>query len=270
MTRRINIKARMIGVVLCLTACVDDERPASNAAIDADSAPLVKDSSADDYDAASCDPLAFEKELDASAANITAALDPRCFHSGVARRALVLEALCAHDMECASGEPQDCRMEYEACWQEGVVRQNGLSVPCMDALLDALSCMAQASCGDARACASANERADAACNPNTPRGTECPPLPDDREWTRGPIPEDAITDAGMYDETRIPDFIPVWDRSGENIAGYVRFCARLGGGAEPVYADDLTTVVGHMIPGEGFVSGPLPKPKSLRSCWPRP
>jgi hypothetical protein len=60
----------------------------------------------------------------------------------------------------------------------------------------------------------------------------CPPLPDDRELTKAPIPEDAINDAGMYDETRIPNFIPALDRSGE-IAGYVRYCAIRAGGAVP-------------------------------------
>jgi hypothetical protein len=96
----------------------------------------------------------------------------------------------------------------------------------------------------------------------------CPPLPDDRERTKGPLPEDAANDAGMLvDETRIPDFIPALDRSGE-IAGYVRYCAIRAGGAVPVYADDLTTRVGHMIPNRGFVPGDPPKHPSARSCWP--
>lgn len=264
MLRRIHCSAYMMAVALGLTACGDEQRTRSaDAATDASSAGYF----ADDYDAASCDPLAFEKALDASAANIAAALEQQCFHSGAARRALVIEALCAHETVCGLEHTKDCRSAYETCWQDGVQSGNGLGVPCMDALLDAMSCLAQASCNDARACASANARADAVCDPNTPHGPMCPPLPDDREWTKGPLSDEAINDAGMYDETRIPDFIPVWDRSGENIAGYVRFCARMGGGAVPVYADDLTTVVGHMVPGQGFVAGDLPKHPSLRTCW---
>lgn len=269
MERMLNLDFRTIAVALSLAACGDDDRPAS-----ADSATDASSSGydaawADDYDAASCDPVAFEGEVDASAANIAAALDPHCFHSGVARRELLIGALCDHDRECNFTHAESCPVEYETCWQQIVRRENGLSVPCMDALYDAMSCLAQASCDDARACSSANARADAVCNPNTPHRTMCPPLPDDREWSKGPLPEDAANDAGMLvDETRIPDFIPALDgRSGE-IAGYVRFCAIRAGGAVPVYADDLTTLVGHMIPNRGFVPGDVPSHPSPRSCWP--
>ena len=56
---------------------------------------------------------------------------------------------------------------------------------------------------------------------------------------------------------RVPDFIPALNQQGE-IAGYVRYCAIHSGGAVPVYADDLQTVVGHMISGRGFVPGAVP------------
>jgi hypothetical protein len=269
MVRALNLDFRMIAVALGLAACGDGDRPASaDAAADASSS-RYDAAWADDYDAASCDPLAFEGEVDASAANIAAALDPHCFHSGAARRELVIEALCNHERECKVTHTEDCRVEYETCWQEVMSRENGLPVPCMDALCDAMGCLAQASCGDARACDSAKARADAVCDPNTPDGPMCPPLPDDRQPTKGPLPEDAANDAGMLaDETRIPDFIPALDRRSGEIAGYVRLCAIRAGGAVPVYADDLTTLVGHMIPNRGFVPGDVPRHPSPRSCWP--
>ena len=240
--------ASCVALALSLAAC-GDQTPNVDSGVDAASAH-------DAFDAASCDPLAFQQPLEASAANITAALDPHCFNTGDARHVLVIDALCTHDMTCAVTHAKDCRDEYEAGWQERL-HPHGLSVPCMDALLDAMSCRAQASCGDTHACDEATVHADQECDPNTPRGPMCPPLPEGRELTKGPIPDDAINDAGMLDESRIPDFIPALNRDGE-IAGYVRHCAIAAGGAVPVYADDLTTVVGHMIPNRGFVPGDVP------------
>jgi len=46
--------------------------------------------------------------------------------------------------------------------------------------------------------------------------------------------------------------------SRREIAGYLRYCAIRAGGAILVYGDDLETVVGHMLPGRGFVAGALP------------
>lgn len=161
-------------------------------------------------------------------------------------------------MTCSVSHKGDCRAEYEASWQARL-QPRGLSVPCADALLDSMSCLAQARCSDAHACDVASKRAETMCDPNAPvlGAPMCPPLPDDRAWTKGPIPDDAISDAGRLDESRIPDFIPALDRNGE-IAGYVRYCAIQTGGAVAVYADDLETVVGHMLPGQGFVAGDLP------------
>lgn len=244
-----------LAFALCLAACSDAGPRALDgldAAVETQSSPAVEP-----FDAASCDPLRFESTLDASAANVAAALDQNCFHSGAGRRELVIEALCAHEASCGLDRKGDCRVEYETEWRERQ-RPHGLSVPCADALLDSMSCLAQARCEAPQECEIASQRAETECDPNTPRGPACPPLPEDRELTKGPIPDDAINDAGMLDETRVPDFVPVWDQSGEKIAGYVRHCAIRTGGAIPVYAEDLKTVVGHMLPNRGFVPGPLP------------
>ncbi|MET0390855.1 MAG: hypothetical protein ABW321_33085 [Polyangiales bacterium] len=212
---------------------------------------------ADEFDAASCDPLFFEQPRETTPENIAQALQWPCFHSGAERRRLVIEALCTRDTACDVSHTQGCRDEYEARW---LARQGtrGLPVPCADALLDAMSCIAQASCDGAHTCDALAERAEAACDPNAPLpgAPTCPPLPEDRELTKGPIPDNAITDAGRYDENLIPDFVAVAGQ-GVEIVGYIRFCARRTGGAIPVYADDLKTVIGYMIPGTGFVPGPL-------------
>jgi hypothetical protein len=115
-----------------------------------------------------------------------------------------------------------------------------------------------AAVGDESALYAADDFDAGSCDPNAllPGAATCPPLREDREPTAGPIPEGAFTDAGTYDETRIPDFIPALDHGG-SVAGYVRWCAIRTGGAIPVYADNLKTVVGHMIPNKGFVPGAL-------------
>jgi hypothetical protein len=65
----------------------------------------------------------------------------------------------------------------------------------------------------------------------------------------------------------VPDFIPALARDGTTIAGYVPKASLIESGGvipgtpsnppqaspDPVYADDLTTLVGHMVPGVGFV-----------------
>jgi hypothetical protein len=81
--------------------------------------------------------------------------------------------------------------------------------------------------------------------------------------TKGRIPEAAFLTNGM-DAALVPDFVSVWNRDGTAVAGYVpkedlvqpmpTFTAsRSQGQVAPVYADDLTTLVGHMYPGRGFV-----------------
>jgi hypothetical protein len=74
--------------------------------------------------------------------------------------------------------------------------------------------------------------------------------------TKGPIPSQAIQN-GAFDKALIPDFIPALDRNGQ-VAGYVAKDLAIADGAPtdspiPVYAADLTTLVGHMYSGRGFV-----------------
>ena len=82
--------------------------------------------------------------------------------------------------------------------------------------------------------------------------------------TKGPIPQAAYLANGI-DAALVPDFVPVWGRDGTSVAGYIPKAyllgqtvptvtsSRPGGDIAPVYADDLTTLVGHMYPGRGFV-----------------
>lgn len=77
--------------------------------------------------------------------------------------------------------------------------------------------------------------------------------------TRGPIPADAIPpDGGQIDFSRVPDYIPAVGPDGADV-GWVS--ADLAVPVKPVgdrrvipvYADDLRTVVGHMVAMHGFV-----------------
>ncbi len=77
--------------------------------------------------------------------------------------------------------------------------------------------------------------------------------------TKGRVPEAAFQDNGKLDKSKVPDFIPALDRAGNQV-GYVSRdlampdASKAGSEAPiPVYADDLTTVVGSMVPGRGFV-----------------
>jgi hypothetical protein len=77
----------------------------------------------------------------------------------------------------------------------------------------------------------------ASCSPFTTRGTMPPPGPN-----------------AAVDASSAPDFIAVAGREA-GIAGYARKADVLGpaDAAYPVFADDLQTVVGQMVPGTGFV-----------------
>lgn len=91
-----------------------------------------------------------------------------------------------------------------------------------------------------------------------------------RQPTKGPIPLDATPpEGGTMNDALVPDFVSAWDRDGVTIAGYVpkRYIIAgpdlTPGGSpsnppqplpEPVYGEDLTTLVGHMVPGVGFVA----------------
>lgn len=80
----------------------------------------------------------------------------------------------------------------------------------------------------------------------------------DRLLTKGPIPSNAFVAGKPVDASKIPDFVPALARDGEQ-AGYVakQDLAIYNGKGDtdpmPVYANDLVTVVGHMVAGVGYV-----------------
>ena len=80
----------------------------------------------------------------------------------------------------------------------------------------------------------------------------------DRQLTMGRVPSGAFDSDGTVDAKQIPDFVPALGRDG-NIAGYMPrealgiFNGIVDDEVIPVYAADLTTVVGHMVAGTGFV-----------------
>lgn len=76
--------------------------------------------------------------------------------------------------------------------------------------------------------------------------------------SRGPIPPDAVEPGGLTDQSKVPDFIPALDRSGDEVGWVSKHLAvpvdqSLDRTVIPVFGDDLKTVVGHMIAGRGFV-----------------
>lgn len=95
-----------------------------------------------------------------------------------------------------------------------------------------------------------------------------------RHPTKGPIPPNAApAEGGSINEALVPDFVSAWGQDGVTIAGYVpkRYLVGPFGpvagspsnppqdSPEPVYGEDLTTLVGYMVPGKGFV--PLGSPQ---------
>ncbi|HYO42956.1 MAG TPA: hypothetical protein VES19_07115, partial [Candidatus Limnocylindrales bacterium] len=91
-----------------------------------------------------------------------------------------------------------------------------------------------------------------------------------RQPTKGPIPDDATPpEGGLTNDALVPDFVSMWDRDGLTIAGYIpkRYVVdgpeTTPGGTPsnppqslpiPVYGEDLVTLVGHSVPGVGFVA----------------
>jgi hypothetical protein len=90
-----------------------------------------------------------------------------------------------------------------------------------------------------------------------------------RQPTKGPIPPEATPpEGGDINDALVPDFVSALARDGVTIAGYVPKKYLLEGGGlvpgspsdppqsepEPVYGEDLETLVGHMVPGVGFVA----------------
>jgi hypothetical protein len=104
-----------------------------------------------------------------------------------------------------------------------------------------------------------------------------------RKPTKGPMPDKASPpQGGPIFGSLVPDFIPALARDGTTIAGYVHKQYLIGPldalpgtpsnppqqPPEPVYAEDLTTLVGHMVPGVGFVplgASPAPAAASVLS-----
>jgi hypothetical protein len=89
-----------------------------------------------------------------------------------------------------------------------------------------------------------------------------------RRPTKGGIPDNAsLAGSDLLYETLVPDFVAAWARDGVTVAGYVPKRYLVGGPGfvagspgtspqgpgEPVYGEDLTTLVGYMVGGRGFV-----------------
>ncbi len=108
-----------------------------------------------------------------------------------------------------------------------------------------------------------------------------------RKPTKGPIPANASPpEGGPIYPALVPDFVSAWARDGVTIAGYVPKQYLIGpfdpvpgtpsnppqDAPQPVYADDLTTLVGHMVPGVGFVplDSPVPSVGPSVSVAPAP
>jgi hypothetical protein len=70
--------------------------------------------------------------------------------------------------------------------------------------------------------------------------------------TKGTMPPPGPN--GQVDPSSAPDFLAVAGRDG-GLAGYARKADVLGAGKAPfvVYGEDLSTVIGQMVPGRGFV-----------------
>lgn len=83
--------------------------------------------------------------------------------------------------------------------------------------------------------------------------------------SKGPIPSTAVLPGGQVDAPLVPDFVPVWGSDGRSYIGYVPKEYVLDPFEQPsvnappvvrdwpVYADDLKTLVGHLVSGRGFV-----------------
>lgn len=91
-------------------------------------------------------------------------------------------------------------------------------------------------------------------------GSEAPELSPTQNvlsFTRGPVPDSARLPDGSIDHSQVPDFIPAVD--GDRNVGWIWSADAMPADGEErvevvsVYADDLTTVIGRMFPGVGYV-----------------
>ena len=77
-----------------------------------------------------------------------------------------------------------------------------------------------------------------------------------RSPTKGRVPTNGYGSAGDAYDALWPDFISTYGRDGVSIAGYIPKQYLLRGshdGPMPVYGEDLRTLVGYQVAGEGFV-----------------
>jgi hypothetical protein len=83
--------------------------------------------------------------------------------------------------------------------------------------------------------------------------------------SKGQIPDSAWSSVGALDLSQVPDYVSQLGRDG-NVVGYVSkvsitdpsdgardVLGRPMAATWPVFADDLKTVVGHMVPDKGFI-----------------
>lgn len=87
----------------------------------------------------------------------------------------------------------------------------------------------------------------------------------DQSTSKGRIPDEAFLADGSIVDELVPDFVAVWGHGGEAIAGYTPkeyvlsietssdAAAKPVDAPAPVFGEDLETLVGHMVPGLGFV-----------------
>jgi hypothetical protein len=99
-------------------------------------------------------------------------------------------------------------------------------------------------------------------------------------------PDASPPQGGPIFDALVPDFVSVWNADQTAIAGYVPKAYLVGRSAdlpgspssppqsepEPVYGEDLTTLVGHMVAGMGFVplGATAPPPSPAASLAPSP
>lgn len=197
-------------------------------------------------------------------AELAAALDPSGYRNDERRVELVVGALCNQRAACGVVANADqCRATYRVDWRNRVAEGKGVHVPCHDALLDTISCLATAACDSQSSCDALVRRQDTVCSQG-PTPSTCgewvpsAPLPgsDAGTPTKGPIPPEAHLPGGRgLDWTLVPDFVGAWAPDG-SLAGYVRKQDLMDPGCETktVVDETLTRVVGHMVPGVGFVA----------------
>lgn len=194
---------------------------------------------------------------------LAAALDPSGYRNDARRVELVVGALCQHRTVCgAVAEEDPCSTTYRVDWHNRVAEGQGIHVPCHDALLDTISCLATAACAQEKVCDPLVRTQDKVCSqgptPSTcgewvPSATA--PRGDAGAPTKGPIPPEAQQPGGRgLNWELVPDFVTALARDGSN-AGYVRKLDLMDPGCETktVVDETLTRVVGHMVPGGGFV-----------------